>query len=504
MAEESWNAARLIPTSGINGAEEQERRATSALLAVIAAVKEFGRALLGPLGAVAGQVETFIEVPFKMGEQTLYPDGLIRCRRGQRTWTALVEVKTGTNVLLAPQLEHYLDIAKEQGFDALITISNEIPAMHGQHPTEVDRRRTKKVALIHIPWVEVLSAAVIQKQHRGVADPDQAWILGELIRYLEHPRSGAMTFEDMGPHWVPVREAVRTGTLRPPDKGIADVVGRFDALLRFAGLRLGQRLGTDVQPLLSRKELADPSLRAHALLDSLTTTGVLRGGIRIPDASATLHVTADFRANQVSCHCEIDAPRKSRNRTRVNWLTRQLKESSENLRIEAFAMHSRGGSAALLDEVRVNPDALVADPNKEIRAFRITQTTPMGAKRGTGRGSFIESVTDAVDAFYGTVLQNLKPWSAAPVPQLREEPAPPDIAPDIAPALISTALSSQDDPETAAVTSPPLAFRGVDSTARPQSETASVAAPGSSDTASSEFASAEGQGRLEAVRPTFH
>ena len=32
MAEETWHAARLIPTSGINGAEEQERRATSALL----------------------------------------------------------------------------------------------------------------------------------------------------------------------------------------------------------------------------------------------------------------------------------------------------------------------------------------------------------------------------------------------------------------------------------------------------------------------------------------
>ena len=35
MSEESWNLARLIPTSGINGAQEQERRATSALLAVL-------------------------------------------------------------------------------------------------------------------------------------------------------------------------------------------------------------------------------------------------------------------------------------------------------------------------------------------------------------------------------------------------------------------------------------------------------------------------------------
>src|SRR4051812_40951305 len=97
MAEESWHEARLIPTSGINGAEEQERRATSALLAVVTAVREFGRGLTQPLGAPAGNIEAFIEVPFVLGEKKCFPDGLIRVTRGQRTWTALVEVKTGNN-----------------------------------------------------------------------------------------------------------------------------------------------------------------------------------------------------------------------------------------------------------------------------------------------------------------------------------------------------------------------------------------------------------------------
>ena len=101
MAEESWHVARLIPTSGINGAEEQERRATSALLAVMAAVREFGRSLTGRFGAPAGIVETYIEVPFVLGEVRHYPDGLIRVSRGSRTWTALVEVKTSTNCLQA-------------------------------------------------------------------------------------------------------------------------------------------------------------------------------------------------------------------------------------------------------------------------------------------------------------------------------------------------------------------------------------------------------------------
>lgn len=55
MTEETWHAARLIPTSGINGTEEQERRAVSALLAVIASVKEFGKALLKDVGGTRRQ-----------------------------------------------------------------------------------------------------------------------------------------------------------------------------------------------------------------------------------------------------------------------------------------------------------------------------------------------------------------------------------------------------------------------------------------------------------------
>src|SRR5690348_4623343 len=95
MSEENWHQARLIPTSGLNGDQEKERRATSALLAVMGAVKEFSRALLSPLGAPAGTLETYIEVPFLLGDQRVFPDGLIRVSRGSRSWTALVEVKTG-------------------------------------------------------------------------------------------------------------------------------------------------------------------------------------------------------------------------------------------------------------------------------------------------------------------------------------------------------------------------------------------------------------------------
>ena len=443
VAEEAWHEARLIPTSGINGAEEQERRATSALLAVLGAVKEFGRAFVKPFGAPAGNMECFT-----LGEQRLFPDGLIRVSRGSKSWTALVEVKTGSNQLAPQQLENYLDIARNEGFDAVITLSNEIPAVAGQHPTKVDRRKTRKVALHHIAWSQVLAEAVLQKEFRGVADPDQAWILGELIRYLEHGKSGALEFDDMGEAWVGLRDAVAAGTLRPHDKGIAEVAARFDALLRFTSLQLGRQLGTEVVPVLSRKEIAEPTLRTQALTESLCSAGVLSGTIRIPDTVGSLVVTADLRASTVTCHVDVDAPKVGRATTRVNWLARQLKNAPDSTRVEAFANHSRGSSAAeLLAAVRENPASLVADPAKELRAFRVAATTPLGKKRGRGRGCFIDSVLDAVDGFYADVLGSLRGWAAAP-PKLRPaHPTPPDIDETIPAALASTDFSSQDEPD---------------------------------------------------------
>src|SRR5215203_6268731 len=95
---DGWHPARLIPTAGIRGQEEQEKRATSSLLAVMHAVPEFGHALVKELGAPKSpQIETYTEVRCKTQDgRTISPDGAVVCRRGKKAWTCLVEVKTGT------------------------------------------------------------------------------------------------------------------------------------------------------------------------------------------------------------------------------------------------------------------------------------------------------------------------------------------------------------------------------------------------------------------------
>lgn len=420
MAEEFWHQARLIPTSGITGPDEAERRATSALLAVLGSVREFGAAITKPLGAPSGLVQTYIEVPFAFGERTVQPDGVIEVVRGGKTWTALVEVKTGAAELELDQVECYLDVARDNAFDVVVTVSNQLAPAPGVHPVDVDKRKLRKVDLHHLSWAEILTVAVQQRVHRGVSDPDQAWILGELIRYLEHPKSGALDFTDMGSAWVTVRESIAAGTLRSNEKGLAEVVSRWEQLLRFAALRLGRELGADVQVQLSRREVADPAVRFASQSASLVQSGLLGGALRVPGAVAPIVVLADLRAGRVTVSVDVDAPREGRPTTRVNWLVRQLKDAPDGLRIDAYTFGSRSSTSELLKTVRERPELLIDDPKKELRSFHIAATSPLGSKRSTGRGSFIDSVLSAVDGFYGAVVQQLRPW-AVKAPQLPKD-----------------------------------------------------------------------------------
>jgi len=417
----AWEVARLIPVSGIRNAEEQERRASSALLAVLFAVEEFGAAITKPLGAPKGHLTAFIEPPFELSDgRCVRPDGLVQVSRGKRTWTALIEVKTGNNKLDSQQIETYLDVAKDQGFDCVITISNQIAKIPGEHPVAVDKRKLRKVALHHLSWSRLLTEAVLQKSHRGVADPDQAWVLGELIRYLEHENAGAVDFKDMGEFWVGVRDAVKNRTLRQSDKKAIEVAGKWEELVSFAALRIGRKLGTGVQEVLSSKERADLSIRISNIVDSMVTQGVMPGAIRIPDTVGDVSLKADLRAQQIVASISLKAPRSGRSTTRINWLLRQLKTAPSDVRLDSWGLRSRSSMSELLGNVRKKPDILTPVDNREIVVFTISLSRPMGVKRSTGNRSFIDSVLQTLDDFYRDVVEHLKEWQP-PAPKLQKD-----------------------------------------------------------------------------------
>lgn len=408
--ESDFRTAELFPIAGIGSGIEQERRAASSLLAVMAVVRDFHRALLGPLGAPSGTVRTYIEVPFALDDRPFRPDGLIRVTRGTKTWNALVEVKTASNGLNDQQIDTYVEIARKNGFDAVLTISNEIAASPDDHPVRIDRRKLHKVSLHHLSWDDIRTQAIVLLRHRQIANPLERHILSEFARYMQHEKSGLHGFTDMGKHWTPVRDDCRSRTLRANEARTRDVVMRFDQLVRHLALHLTSLLGVDVQ---SRPApgFTDVQMRCQRLADS----GVLAGALRVPGALGALEVSADVRADRVTCSMTFEAPREGRPATRVNWLVRQLPEARPSVRVEASTNSGRTWSTAKhLGSVRDKPEGLLPSDNRDIRSYRVGLDLPMGSKRSTGRGTLIGSIIDVTDHFYAEVVQNLRPWQARP------------------------------------------------------------------------------------------
>jgi len=421
MTEEAWHPARLIPTAGIKGEQEQERRATSALLAVMGAVPEFGHALIGELGAPAGRISTFAEVRLKDANGVLFiPDGVISVERGKRRWRCLVEVKTGPQQLKPEQVSAYLDRAREQGFDCVLTITNEITARAEDVPVAIDRRKVKRVDLRHLSWWKIITAAVLQHRFRGVSDPDQAWILGELIAYLDHENSGASGFQDMGESWVAVRDGAKSGTLRSSDPNVRTVAERWEQFVDYLALGLSQDLGRDVTPLRARRmEYQD---RLDQLVSQLSEQGVLGGEIRVPGAIGPVSVEADLRARQVTTSVTVAAPDSGKPLTRINWLLRQLAEGSDDLRVDVSFQSVRGSTSALLSQARDTPSRLLStDPRREPRFMTVAMARPLGSKRGRGQGSFVAETRRQLVEFYREVVQDLRAWQPRP-PRLPEPP----------------------------------------------------------------------------------
>lgn len=416
---ERWAPARLIPTAGIKGQEEQERRATSALLAVMRAVPEFGQAVLKPLGPPRGRMSTFTEVPFKgVDGKECRPDGAIVIERGKTRWVCLLEVKTGDGELTSEQVTRYVDVARAQGFDAVLTLSNAITSSVDHLPYAIDGRKLRTMPVRHLSWWRVITEAVVQRRYRKVSDPDQDWILGELIAYLDHEASGASGFTDMGSQWVKARDAAHAGTLRASDPEAREVCARFEQLTDYVALGLAQDLGADVSIVRSRKATVDQ--RVVDAVTRLVDSGTLSAALKIPDTVGPLEFCADLRTRRVATRTTIRAPEEGRPLTNVNWLLRQLADAPADLRIEVAFAGTRETTSELLSAAREDPSILLSptDPKRSPRTFALELARPMGAKRGKLKGSFVGDTKAQIAAFYADVLQGLSDWQPR-APRLR-------------------------------------------------------------------------------------
>lgn len=416
-----FQVSRLIPTTGIKGALDQERRASSALLAVFRIVPEMAHTLLKEAKAPKGSIETFIEPEFKLGPKKIRPDGLIVIRRGKTEWSCLVEVKTGKNTLELAQLNSYLDICKDYRVDALVTISNEVLNASGGHPTQgIDQRKLRSTTLAHLSWIRIITDAIVMSEHAGVEDREQDLVLRELVRFLQSDASGASEFNDMGSAWISVREGIKNSTIRKVDDDLLQTIANFESLVRYSALTLSARLGVNASEVVSRTARTDYKRHLQETGKGLLSDKKLYGAIHIPGAAADLELTADLATGMLHCGFSLPAPKSGRNKSRINWLLRQLKNSPAKTFVSWTYKRARSAETPHLASALGDSDYdYELDGQREISEFRVETLAKMGTKRTSGKGGFIDSVVFLFEQTYGEVLQPIKPWQE-PAPKLSE------------------------------------------------------------------------------------
>ncbi|MFJ1969574.1 TerD family protein [Streptomyces sp. NPDC087903] len=406
---EAWRQARLFPASSLKNDREREMRATSVLLSVMAQVPEFGRRLTAAFGAPAGRMETFTEVTLPHGDTPKRPDGVIRVERAGKLWTALVETKTNGNSLRSEQVQDYVDIAARRGYEAVITLSNDVE-LEGRPLVDVkiDKRRKNKVTLWHLSWAEVTHQAQMLIRHEGVGNAAHAWLLHELLHYLQHENSGCHGFQNMGPAWVPARRGIEEETLCQGDKRAVEVVESWERLVRQVCLRLGGELGQKVLPVQRAKRGTDPHSRRTELADSFCADGRLNAEIRIEGTPGTMAIVADLRTGKLRTAIEVPAPEEGYPLTWAKRLIRQLAEAPAALHIETLVHGQSGGPRGTLEHLRPEPADLLPKDGSQITGFRLSLLKSMGSTRGNAESGFIRSVDDAVDRFYATVVAQVE------------------------------------------------------------------------------------------------
>ncbi|MFF2788107.1 TerD family protein [Streptomyces sp. NPDC058049] len=404
---DTWRTARLFPVPSLKSDKEREVRATSVLLSVMAQVPELGRRLTAGFGAPAGRMQTFTEVPLPHGDTPKRPDGVIRVERAGKLWTALVETKTHGNPLKDEQVQQYMDIAARRGYEAVITLSNDV-ALDGSPVVDVkiDGRRKHKVSLWHLSWAEVAHQAQMLIRHEGVGNAAHAWLLQELLEYLQHENSGCHGFQNMGPAWVPVRKGIEDETISPGDERAVDVVESWERLIRQVCLRLGGELGQKALPVQRTRRDSDPRARRALAAAALCADGKLSAELRIDGTSSVIAVTADLRTGRVRTSVDIPAPEGSYPLATTKRLLRALAEAPADLHVQSL-VEGENGPRGTLERLRPEPGDLLPRDGAAPTGFRLSLIKGMGNTRGNTESGFIRGVDAAVDRFYHGVVAHL-------------------------------------------------------------------------------------------------
>ena len=417
----SSDDARLIPTLPES---KREERATSILLATFRVVPTFALDMLKEAGAPTGKrvkVHCLTEVvPKGQDGAKLRPDGIVIIDTGRSIWSAIIESKVGLNQLESAQIESYVALARNLQCDAVITISNQFSTIPTHHPISIPKNKLGKVGLYHFSWLSLVSRAVHLAANKQVDDPEQSFILDELIRYLQNAKSGVSLMTQVGPGWKSTGGQILQGVrLLKSSDAVEQAVTSWQQLTRYLALQLSLVLAKPVSIHLTRLQTKDPENRIKSHIDELVGPHSLTDYFEIPNAAGKLKVTADFSRRALDFSMMVSSPKnKTYASACINWLLRQIKSEDEDLLIRANWPGRTPATMVRISKLRDDPNLIVPNSSKAIPTnLEVVRVVDLAGKFQQKR-KFVEIAEMEIVRFYDEVCQHLKNW-IPPAPKVK-------------------------------------------------------------------------------------
>ncbi|MYE03480.1 MAG: hypothetical protein F4Y00_00675 [Bacteroidetes bacterium SB0662_bin_6] len=419
---ERGERARLFP---VLKDTSKEGRCTSIFLSCLCYVQEFGEQMLKSVGQRVGKyakVLTYTEVTFT-GQEGERPDGLIVLRVGKREWKALVETKVGNNKLEEEQISAYVNLARKNNIDAVITISNQFTSKPDHHPVNLSpaTKRTK-VQVYHWSWWYIVTQAYLLISNTDIADEDQHLILEEMLRFLEHESTGVKRFDRMPSEWKSIVQKVANGSpLQKKADNLDNIVSSWHQEIQDIDLMLSREANVKVKTKLSRRHTSDPEVRIKDDIADLIKEHSLIATLEVPDAAALIEISANIRRKAISASMVLIAPSdKKTNSARLNWLLRQLRKSSEEDVHIGFHWPGRKIKTQYpLSKLKEDPKIAVRDNQYKVVRFEVSMIRHLTKRFGQPK-SFISDLEQLVSNFYENVGQHLRAYQP-PAPKIRED-----------------------------------------------------------------------------------
>ena len=300
----------------------------------------------------------------------------------------------------------------------MLTLSNQLVALPAHVPYAVPKKFGKSVRFFHLSWISVLTqASLILRDLEGV-DPEQAFVLREVVRYLEHPSSGVRRFDRMNPEWRPLVRGIRNQrSFHRSSPEVENAVASWFQLERDICLMLGRRLNARIDVRLSRKHSADPSARFRDACDALAATQTLRSALVVPNAAGDFEMEADLPRRTIACSMKLSAPRDRKTASgRTNWLLRQLRGvAGDDVIVRAFWPGAQK-TQALLSEVRADVGRLAGErAGAAPTSFELAMIRDL-AGRCEGPKTFVEELKALAPEYYDRIGQRLRRWIPPPPP----------------------------------------------------------------------------------------